>query len=156
MEVWVWLGRRKKMANTNWQEAVRKQHRVGSVDRQAEPLRLERQVQAENEAWRHEEAWDQWAGGFRGPGPLHGSPPWRWAAKTCAGPGLQASLAHSAPSLRLNLKEPTQSHVDSQTPQLHPPWPRAACWGEAFLGARLFQKFNKPCREKALLWLFSH
>ena len=134
----VWLGRRKKMANTDWREAARKEHRVGNVDGQApHPA-----AGMASSAWKwNTKAWWHWtgeAGGFGDQAPFTAAILMLGCEGACCPQTSRQPQHHSAPSqLRLDLKVPTRSCGNSRTPPISPPWPR--CCG--MLGRRVFWRW---------------
>lgn len=130
-----------------WKEKENGKHRLtGGSEKTAQggecgragprPLRLERQVQAENETQRHEGMGPvkPGASGTRAPSR---QPSLCWAAKTCAGPGLQGSLStillhHSSTSISRSQLGPVET---PRLPPAHHHGPdAAACWGEGHFG----------------------
>ena len=134
----VWLGRRKKMANTDWREAARKQHRVGNVDGQAPHPAAGMASSAgkwNTKAWWH---WTGEAGGFGDQAPFTAAILMLGCEGACCPQTSRQPQHHSAPSqLRLDLKVPTRSRGNSRTPPISPPWPR--CCG--MLGRRVFWRW---------------
>ena len=104
-------------------------------------------------------ALDRWSRGLRGPGPFHGSHPHAGLRRRVLSPDFKAA---SAPFC--SITAPPRSQGANSVPWKLPDSPHLTTmaqmlWHAGEEGileiARLFQKFNKPCKKKALSWLFS-
>ena len=159
MEVWRCDLEGKSKWQTDWWEAVRKQQRVGNADGQA----------PNHPAWNGKfrvkmkckgtVASDQWNWGL-GDQALFTAAILMLGCESVCWPWTSRQPQHySAPSqLHLDLKVPTRvpwklpdsPHLTTMAQMLQ----HAGEKGMLEI-ARLFKKFNKPCKKKVLPWLFS-